>query len=69
MIRVSPEGPAERTPPSQTLNRRAGSVPVPMGDQDLSNELEGQGYQLTGRHSAVKLCYWTRQSLVNGRDG
>ena len=39
-----------------------------MGDQDLSNELEGQGYQLTGRHSAVKLCYWTRQSLVNGRD-
>ena len=39
-----------------------------MGDQDLSTELAGQGYQLTGRHSAVKLCYWTRQSLVNGRD-
>lgn len=39
-----------------------------MGDQDLSNELAGQGYQLTGRHSAVKLCYWTRQSLVNRRD-
>ncbi|MGA7924118.1 MAG: 4-demethylwyosine synthase TYW1 [Thermoplasmata archaeon] len=39
-----------------------------MGDQDLSSELAGQGYQLTGRHSAVKLCHWTRQSLVYGRD-
>jgi tRNA wybutosine-synthesizing protein 1 len=39
-----------------------------MGDQDLSTELTGQGYQLTGRHSAVKLCYWTRESLVHGRD-
>ena len=39
-----------------------------MGDQDLAGELTGQGYQLTGRHSAVKLCYWTRESLVHGRD-
>ncbi|MCI4358132.1 MAG: 4-demethylwyosine synthase TYW1 [Thermoplasmata archaeon] len=39
-----------------------------MGDQDLSGELVGQGYQLVGRHSAVKLCYWTRQSLTHGRD-
>ncbi len=39
-----------------------------MGDQDLTNELADQGYQLTGRHSAVKLCYWTRQSLVHRRD-
>ncbi|HTW55948.1 MAG TPA: 4-demethylwyosine synthase TYW1 [Thermoplasmata archaeon] len=39
-----------------------------MGDQDLSTELVGQGYQLTGRHSAVKLCYWTRESLVHGHD-
>ncbi len=39
-----------------------------MGDQDLSAELAGQGYQLTGRHSAVKLCYWTRASLTEGRD-
>ena len=39
-----------------------------MGDQDLVNELSDQGYQLTGRHSAVKLCYWTRQSLTEGRD-
>ncbi|MEM0128992.1 MAG: 4-demethylwyosine synthase TYW1 [Thermoplasmata archaeon] len=39
-----------------------------MGDQDLSGTLAEQGYQLVGRHSAVKLCYWTRQSLVSGRD-
>ncbi|MCI4351639.1 MAG: 4-demethylwyosine synthase TYW1, partial [Thermoplasmata archaeon] len=39
-----------------------------MGDQDLSTELAGQGYQLVGKHSAVKLCYWTRQSLTQGRD-
>ncbi len=39
-----------------------------MGDQDLSNELAGQGYQLVGKHSAVKICYWTRESLVRGRD-
>lgn len=41
---------------------------VRMGDQDLTEGLAGQGYQLTGRHSAVKLCYWTRQSLTRGRD-
>src|SRR5208282_410562 len=39
-----------------------------MGDQDLSGELVGQGYQLTGKHSAVKLCYWSRESLTRGRD-
>jgi len=39
-----------------------------VGDQDLGDQLQEQGYQLTGRHSAVKLCYWTRQSLVNRRD-
>lgn len=39
-----------------------------MGDQDLSNELVGQGYQLVGKHSAVKLCYWSRESLTRGRD-
>jgi len=39
-----------------------------MGDQDLSSELVGQGYQLVGKHSAVKLCYWSRESLVRHRD-
>ncbi len=39
-----------------------------MGDQDLTGTLGEQGYQIVGKHSAVKLCYWTRQSLVHGRD-
>ena len=39
-----------------------------MGDQDLSDELVNQGYQLVGKHSAVKLCYWSRESLTRGRD-
>jgi tRNA wybutosine-synthesizing protein 1 len=39
-----------------------------MADQDLASELQGQGYQLVGRHSAVKLCYWTRESLAHHRD-
>jgi len=39
-----------------------------MGDQDLSADLADQGYQLVGKHSAVKLCYWTRESLARGRD-
>lgn len=39
-----------------------------MADQDLSgNLLEEQGYQLTGRHSAVKVCYWTSKALTEGR--
>jgi tRNA wybutosine-synthesizing protein 1 len=39
-----------------------------VGEQDLSESLADQGYQLTGKHSAVKLCYWTKASLVGGRD-
>jgi tRNA wybutosine-synthesizing protein 1 len=39
-----------------------------MADQDLSDGLLDQGYQLTGRHSAVKLCYWTRASITERRD-
>src|SRR4029077_5811663 len=35
---------------------------------DLQAGLTDQGYRLTGRHSAVKLCYWTRKSLTEGRD-
>jgi tRNA wybutosine-synthesizing protein 1 len=53
---------------SQSLMGRFPVVTPAMGDQDLSTELVGQGYQLTGKHSAVKLCYWTRQSLVHERD-
>jgi tRNA wybutosine-synthesizing protein 1 len=39
-----------------------------MGDQDLASDLADQGYQLVGKHSAVKLCYWSRESLERGRD-
>jgi len=39
-----------------------------MGEQDLASELSEQGYQIVGRHSAVKLCYWSRESLERGRD-
>jgi tRNA wybutosine-synthesizing protein 1 len=39
-----------------------------MGDQDLASDLSEQGYQIIGRHSAVKLCYWSRESLERGRD-
>ncbi|HTS32494.1 MAG TPA: 4-demethylwyosine synthase TYW1 [Thermoplasmata archaeon] len=39
-----------------------------MGDQDLAADLSDQGYQLVGKHSAVKLCYWSRESLARGRD-
>ncbi len=39
-----------------------------MGDQDLTGSLlEEQGYQLTGKHSAVKVCYWTSKALTEGR--
>ncbi len=39
-----------------------------MGDQDLAADLSEQGYQIVGKHSAVKLCYWSRESLERGRD-
>ena len=39
-----------------------------MGEQDLSADLADQGYQFVGKHSAVKLCYWSRESLERGRD-
>ncbi|MEM3029544.1 MAG: 4-demethylwyosine synthase TYW1 [Thermoproteota archaeon] len=29
--------------------------------------LEKQQYRIVGRHSAVKVCYWTRQKLTHGR--
>ncbi|MFQ6105856.1 MAG: 4-demethylwyosine synthase TYW1, partial [Candidatus Hydrothermarchaeaceae archaeon] len=29
--------------------------------------LEKQGYRIVGRHSAVKICHWTREMLLNHR--
>ena len=31
----------------------------------LQKEMEKSGYRFVGRHSAVKICHWTRQSIRN----
>ncbi len=36
-------------------------MPIP---EELLRTFKRQGYQLAGRHSAVKTCHWTRQSLL-----
>ncbi|MFC1691862.1 4-demethylwyosine synthase TYW1 [Nanoarchaeota archaeon] len=39
-----------------------------MTDKDWNSykqKLEKQGYRFTGSHSAVKICEWTRKSIVN----
>lgn len=33
--------------------------------QNLKDLLEHQHYKLVGRHSAVKLCHWTKKSILN----
>lgn len=34
---------------------------------NVKSLLEKQQYRIVGRHSAVKVCYWTRQKLTRGR--
>lgn len=34
---------------------------------EIKDLLEKQGYKLIGRHSAVKLCHWTRERLLRKR--
>jgi len=34
---------------------------------NVKSLLEKQQYRIVGRHSAVKVCYWTRQRLTQGR--
>ena len=34
--------------------------------QELVKVFKRHKYQIAGRHSAVKTCYWTRQSLLSG---
>lgn len=36
-------------------------------DAALKELLEKQGYRLVGRHSAVKVCHWLKESLLKGR--
>lgn len=38
-------------------------LPIP---EELMAVFRRQRYQISGRHSAVKICHWTRQSLVTG---
>jgi tRNA wybutosine-synthesizing protein 1 len=35
--------------------------------EKIQELLEKQKYRLVGAHSAVKVCYWTKQSLTTGR--
>jgi len=44
-------------------------APRPYLPEAVRRVYEKQGYRFAGRrmHSAVKVCYWTRQSLVAGR--
>jgi tRNA wybutosine-synthesizing protein 1 len=37
------------------------------GDKNFRSILERQGYGIIGSHSAVKVCHWTKERLVNGR--
>ncbi len=39
-----------------------------LGAEEELKILKKQGYAIVGKHSAVKLCYWLRQSLLHGRD-
>lgn len=34
-------------------------------NEKIKQKLENQQYRLTGNHSAVKICHWTKKSLIN----
>ena len=36
-------------------------------DEETKRILEKQGYAIVGKHSAVKLCHWLRESLLRNR--
>ena len=36
-------------------------------EDSVKELLDKQGYRLVGEHSAVKVCHWTKESLVRGR--
>ena len=35
--------------------------------EEVKKVLEKQGYRIVGKHSAVKICHWTKESLVRNR--
>ena len=41
--------------------------PVTKIEPRLANRLAKQSYHLVGEHGGVKVCHWTKQSLVNDR--
>jgi len=41
--------------------------PVTLIEPKIANRLSKQKYHLVGEHGGVKVCHWTKQSLVNDR--
>lgn len=40
-----------------------------MENKDIRKIMEKQGYRFVGRHSAVKICEWTKKSLIDNEKG
>ena len=43
------------------------SAPVTKIEPKLASRLAKQSYHLVGEHGGVKVCHWTKQSLINDR--
>ena len=41
--------------------------PITLIEPRIANRLSKQKYHLVGEHGGVKVCHWTKQSLVNDR--
>ena len=41
--------------------------PVTKIDPSIASRLSKQRYQLVGEHGGVKVCHWTKQSLIADR--
>ena len=39
-----------------------------MAIKNIKKIMEKQGYRFIGKHSAVKICRWTRKSLIDERE-
>jgi len=40
-----------------------------MKNKEIRNVIEKQGYRFVGNHSAVKICEWTKKSLIDNEKG
>jgi len=36
-----------------------------VSNEETIKQMKGQGYRFVGNHSAVKICRWTKKSLIN----